>query len=101
MGTEESQLPSPTALLSEDDPVMLRRNMEICVWCGNRIREVCVPCQQEGGYRHLEPAPLDSWEQPPELPAMRELVDLPVQERLALIWLSVRYSQTRGPPGDI
>ena len=76
------------------------RNMRICVWCGNRDRETCVPCQQEGKYRHLEPAPLESWEQPPELPAMRELVDLPAQERLILIWLSVRYSQTRGPPGD-
>ena len=83
------------------EPEIGQRNMRICVWCGNRDREACMLCQLEGEYRHLEPASLDSWEQPPELPAMRELVDLPAQERLALIWLSVRYSQTGDPPGDI
>ena len=79
---------------------IINRNMRICVWCGNRDREACMPCQLEGAYRHLEPAPLESWEQPPELPAMRELVDLPAQERLAFVWLSIRYIQAKDPPGD-
>jgi hypothetical protein len=76
------------------------RNMRICVWCDNRSREVCLPCEREGRYQSLEAAPLDSWEQPPELPAMRELVDLPAQEWLALVWLSVRYRELQDPPGD-
>ena len=82
-------------------PDVRGRDTRICTWCGNRSREVCVPCQQEAEYRHLEPAPLEHWEQPPELLSMRELVDLPAAERLALIWLSVRYSQILGPPGDL
>ena len=83
------------------EPEVSQRNMRICFWCGNRDRAACMPCQLEGKYRHLESAPLEFWEQPPELPAMRELVGLPAQERLALIWLSVRYSQMKGPAGDI
>ena len=83
------------------EPQVRRPNMGICVWCGNRGYEMCLPCQQEGRYRHLEPALLEPWEGPPELPAMRELVDLPAPERLALVWLSIRYHQTRDPPGDI
>ena len=92
--------PSPAVNVAEHE--ISQRNMRICVWCGNRDRQACMACQLEGEYyRHLEPAPLESWEQPPELPAMRELVDLPAQEKLALIWLSVRYCQTKDPPGDI
>ena len=93
--------PATADSLDITEPEIIPRNMRICVWCGNRSCEVCLPCQQEGRYRNLEAAPLDPWEQPPELPAMRELVDLPAQERLALIWLSVRYIQAKDPPGDI
>ena len=87
--------------LDVTEPEIIPRDMRICVWCGNRDCEVCVPCQREGRYRNLEAAPLDSWEQPPELPAMKELVDLPAEERLAFIWLSLHHDQTRDPPGDI
>ena len=93
------RFPSPTTGVAE--PEIIHHNTRICVWCGNRSREMCLPCQQEGKYRHLEPAPLDPWEQPPELPAMRELVDLPAEERLTSVSLSIRYSQTKDPPGDI
>ena len=93
------QLHPPPAL--EAEPETSQRNMRICVWCGNRDHQVCMSCQQEGKYRHLEAAPLDPWEQPPELPAMRELVDLPARERLALIWLNIRYWDQREAPGDI
>ena len=98
MTTEKLQ---PPPAIEARDPDIKPRNMGICVWCGNRSREVCPPCQQEGKYLYLEPAPLDPWEQPPELPAMRELVDLPAPERLAIIWLGVRYGQTKHPPGDL
>lgn len=97
--TAQERLPS--AALEMAEPDLGRRNMHICAWCGNRDRQACVPCQLEGRYRHLEPAPLESWEQPPELPAMREMVDLPTQERLAFVWLSIRYIQAKDAPGDI
>lgn len=69
-------------------------NAAICAWCGNRYQEVCLTrCQEELRYRYLEPAPLSSWELPPELPPFRELVDLPAAERLALIYLAAVYAQ--------
>ncbi len=69
-------------------------NQAICVWCANRQQEVCVMrCQEEGRYRYLEPAPLASWEQPPELPRFRDLIGLPAIERLALIYLAAVYER--------
>jgi hypothetical protein len=69
-------------------------NGAICVWCRNRQQEVCVElCQTEGRYRYLEPAPLETWELPPELPPFRELLDLPAVERLALIYLAAVYER--------
>ena len=71
---------------------MTERNMRICVWCGNRMQEVCmVRCQEEGRYRYLEPEPLPGWEQPPELPPFRELLDLSASERLAFVYLDAHY----------
>ncbi len=71
--------------------------MRICVWCRNRHNEVCVErCQPEGKYRGLEPEPLEVWEQPPELPPFRELLDLSPSERLALLYLDAYYR--RSPP---
>ena len=99
MQTDERLL-SPT-VIEPIKPDTRSRNMRICAWCGNRGRKVCVSCQEEGRYRHLEPAPLEAWEQPPELPTMRDLVDLPAQDKLALIWLDASYRQRREPPGDI
>ena len=74
---------------------MKERNLKICTWCINREQEACVEkCQPEGSYRYLEPDGLSDWEQPPELPPFRELVDLSARERLALIYLNSVYRQT-------
>ena len=71
---------------------MTERNMRICVWCRNRMQEVCtVSCQEEGRYRYLEPEPLARWKQPPELPTFRELLDLSASERLAFVYLDAHY----------
>ena len=70
-------------------------NPEICIWCRNRMQDVCPPCQEEGKYRWLEPETLADWELPPELPPMRKLVDCPAADRLAIIWLNASYRQMR------
>ena len=75
-------------------------NQAICVWCANRQKEVCVTrCQDEGRYRYLEPAPLASWEVPPELPRFRDLINLPASERLALIYLAAVYERREAQRG--
>lgn len=66
---------------------------EICTYCVNKTSAACIDCQQEGRYRFLEPDNLESWEQPPELPSMRNLVDMPAYERLAVLYLSVALEQ--------
>lgn len=48
-------------------------------------------CRAEGRYRYLCPEARPSWEAPPRLPSMRELVDWPAAERLAMLWLVVHY----------
>ena len=78
------------------------KDPRICTYCCNKTHEVCFTCSKEGRYRFLEADGLASWENPPELPSMREVVDMPAAERLALLWLSARFSErerTRG--GDI
>lgn len=78
------------------------KDPRICSYCCNKSSDVCEPCGKEGRYRFLEAETLASWEQPPELPQMRQIVDLPAAERLALLWLAVRFTErerTRG--GDI
>ena len=75
---------------------MTVRNMGICIWWRNKTQDVCVErCQEEGRYRYLEPQPLPAWEQPPQLPVFRELVDITAGERLALVYLSAHYRGTR------
>jgi len=77
-------------------------NREICIYCHDKTSDVCLPCQQEGRYRFLEPDNLEHWEQPPELPSMRKLVDLPPYERLAVLYLSVALEQRqRTKKGEI
>ena len=72
------------------------RSMEVCIWCVNNNKEVCVEeCQPEGKYRYLEPEVLEPWEQGPELPPMRELIEKPPEERLAIIWLNSYYRDPR------
>jgi hypothetical protein len=67
-------------------------NARICLWCANREGEACLTrCRAEGRYRYLCPDALPSWEAPPRLPSMRELVDWPAAERLAMLWLVVHY----------
>ena len=73
---------------------MSTSNMGICIWCRNRMVDVCLEkCQAEGRYRYLEPDDLESWEPGARLPPFRELMDLPAHERLALIYLSAYYSE--------
>ena len=70
------------------------RNERICIWCRNRMVEVCLTaCQPEGRYRNLEPDELQDWEAGPELPPFRDLVDLSAAERLALLYLSACYHE--------
>jgi len=74
--------------------------MLICIWCRNRTVDVCLErCQPEGRYRYLEPDTLERWESGPTLPPFRELVDLSPMERLAVIYLYLRYlGQADGQP---
>jgi hypothetical protein len=70
------------------------RNESICIWCRNRMVDVCLTaCQPEGRYRYLEPDDLQDWEAGPELPPFRGLVDLSAAERLALLYLSACYHE--------
>ena len=69
---------------------------EICIWCANQNRDVCVEeCRPEGKYRHLVPEALEPGEMGPELPPMRELIDKPAEERLAVVWLNSYYKEPR------
>lgn len=68
-------------------------NPKICLYCANRTAEVCLVCRKEGVYRHLAPEVLPSWEPRPQLPNMRELVDWPAYERLAIIYLVSWYQK--------
>jgi hypothetical protein len=63
----------------------------ICAWCANSLRDVCEPCQAEGRYRYLQPAPLPDWECPPELRRFRDLLEMPAVERLAWLYLAATY----------
>ena len=68
------------------------RNMAICNYCLNRNKYECeFECQPEGKYRYLEPEPLPQWEAPPPLPPFRAMVDLPLADALATIWLHAYY----------
>ena len=70
--------------------------MGICIWRGNKGQDVCIErCQAEGRYRYLKPEPLGHWEQPPELPVFRELVDMTADERLPLVYLDAHFRATR------
>ena len=66
---------------------------KICLWCANRTADVCSSCSDEGRYRYLVPEPLPSWETPPELPPMRDLVEMQPWERLALVYLIMLYER--------
>jgi hypothetical protein len=80
----------------------MARMKEICTYCINRTSEVCHQCRTEGRFRFLEPDNLDPWEQAPELPSMRKLVDLTPYERLAVLYLSVALEQRqRTKKGEI
>lgn len=68
-------------------------NPKICLYCANRTVDVCLDCREEGAYRYLSPEVLPSWEGPPKLPPMRELVDWPAHERLAMVYLVSWYQQ--------
>ena len=72
----------------------------ICRWCANRTVNVCSFCQEEGKYRYFVPRRLSSWEDPPELPPYRELVDSDPYLVRVLYWLAIYYSDPshRDPP---
>ena len=74
---------------------------ELCIYCANRSQEVCVSCKEEGRYRFLEADSLNTWELPPELPTMRELLAMPPDERLAVIWLSIRFAEKERMKGEL
>lgn len=68
---------------------------EICFHCVNNLRDKCVECTHEGRFRFLEPIPPKYGEMLPELPAMREVVDMPPYHRLALLWLHIRLREIK------
>ena len=71
-------------------------SQEICIWCVNQNRETCIAeCAPEGNFRHLAPEALEPGEMGPELPPMRQLVDKPAEERLAIVWLNSHYRDPR------
>ena len=81
--------------LSEECQVP-ERNMAICNYCLNQNKYECeFECQPEGRYRYLEPEPLLDWEMPPELLPYRKMVDLPLADVLAMIWLHAYYEDRR------
>ena len=74
----------------------VERNMAICNYCLNQNKYECeFECQPEGRYRYLEPEPLLDWEMPPELLPYRKMVDLPLADVLAMIWLHAYYEDRR------
>ena len=75
--------------------------LAICTYCANKSREPCSQCRSEGKYRHLEAAALYHWELPPDLPSMSEMVDMPAAERLALMWLALKYQEQEKRRGDV
>jgi hypothetical protein len=79
----------------------MSKEISVCVYCANKSREPCFECKKEGKYRQLEPAALFNWEFPPDLPSMREMVDLPPAERLAMMWLALKYQEIEKRKGDV
>ena len=72
-------------------------NLKICVWCANRSGEACMAsCGPEGKYRYLAPDTRPVWEAPPRLPPLRDIVDWPPAERLAMLWLVIYYQGEEG-----
>jgi len=64
----------------------------VCAYCINRATDVCIErCVPEGLYRYLEPAELEEWEFPPDLPPFRELLQYDAVTRLALFRLAFHY----------
>ena len=81
---------------------MAKRSLNICLWCANSESDVCIEkCREEGKYRYLVPEPLPSWEQPPELPLYREMLDVSPYAVRAVIWLHAWYQDGRNRGGDI
>src|SRR5688572_431525 len=76
-------------LIKQDDCTLDAR---ICNYCGNRRRESCYPCADEGKFRSLAPVQLENWEQPPSF-TMSEIVDMPAVTRLAVVVLGLNYLQ--------
>lgn len=69
---------------------------KIGAYCLNEGREVCVArCAPEQKFRHLEPAPLDPWELPPEIPPMRTLVELNGHTVRGIFYLALCYQQQK------
>jgi hypothetical protein len=67
---------------------------KIGAYCNNNGKEGCIKrCAPEGKFRYLDPAPLESWELPPELPKMKELVDLSGQAVRGIFYLALYYRQ--------
>ena len=61
-----------------------------CVYCANRLRDVCAECEKEDKFRHLAPEILYDWEWV-SLPPFHELVETNSYERLAIIYLALYY----------
>ena len=70
---------------------------EVCVYCGNRSRDVCADCAAEGMYRALEPEAVAEWELP-RLPAYREFMEWPAPAKLALLYLIAYYQELERCP---
>lgn len=64
----------------------------VCGYCFNRGKEVCLKdCAPEGLYRYLDPVALDGWDNPPQVPPMRTLLEYEPVTRLAFMTLMMHY----------
>lgn len=78
-------------------PQAKRRNLEICGFCRQHDRPVCVTeCQPEGMYRKLDPVGLDDWDDLPKMRPFAETFDWTRAEKWAFNWLVMYYLRERG-----
>lgn len=68
--------------------------MNPCIYCMNRERDVCSPCQEEGKYRNLAPELLEYHEIPELLPYYK-LMEMDNWQARACFYLALFYLQQK------
>ncbi len=75
-------------------------DQRVCVYCRQKINEGCFACRSEGLYRHFEPQIL-TFRKPPQLPAFKELLEMPAATRLAFVYLGLYYYLHEGKEEEL